>query len=212
MGQLVEFVAFRVAGLSVMGFRVLALVTASLAILPASAFAAMVSPKAGEVRVGTGQGFQLIVAPTEVAAGAQIMVSPKGAASIAYSGNCVVTAPAAAVTVIESRSPCRSMPEPWYFGFAQSNEEGIGISGEAFGFTPKVDAPEMEEEAPAPAKETKMSAPVPVTGRKNEPETVYEEKRSEDHHSLLLVGGVAVGAGALAAILASQGGDGPASP
>jgi hypothetical protein len=197
-----------------MRFRVLALVTAYLALLPASAFAAMVSPKHGEVRVGTGQGFQLIVAPTEVAAGAQVMVSPKGAASIAYSDNCVVTAPAAAITIIGSRSPCRSLPEPSYFGFAQGNEEGIGISGEAFGFTPKVDAPEAEEEAPAPApaEETKKTAPVPVTGTKNEPETVYEEKRPEDHHSFLLVGGVVVGAGALAAILASQGGDGPASP
>ena len=195
-----------------MGFRVLALVAASLAILPASAFAAMVSPKAGEVRVGTGQGFQLIVAPTEVAAGAQVMVGPKGAASIAYSGNCVVTAPAAAVTIVESRPPCRSLPEPWYFGFAQSNEEGISISGEAFGFTPKVDAPEMEEEAPAPAKETRISAPVPVTGTRKRPETVYKEKRPEDHLSLLIVVGIVVGAGALAAILASQGSDGPASP
>ena len=195
-----------------MGFRVLALVAASLAILPASAFAAMVSPKAGEVRVGTGQGFQLIVAPTEVAAGAQVMVGPKGAASIAYSDDCVVTAPAAAVTIIESRPPCRSLPEPWYFGFAQSNEEGISISGEAFGFTPKVDAPEMEEEAPAPAKETRISAPVPVTGTRKRPETVYKEKRPEDHLSLLIVVGIVVGAGALAAILASQGSDGPASP
>lgn len=210
----VVFVAFGVAEFSVIWFRVLALVSASLAVLPASAFAAMVSPKTGEVRVGTGQGFQLIVAPTEVAAGAQVMVSPKGAASIAYSDRCVVTARAAAITIIESRSPCRKLPEPSYFGFAQSNEEGIRIGGGAFGFTPKVDVPETQEEPPAPAKEeTKTVTPPPVASSKKEPEPepVYENKAPADH-SFLLVGGVVVGAAALAAVLASQGSDGPASP
>lgn len=216
--MIVEFVAFRVAEFSVMRVRLLALVPALLAVLPASVHAATVSPRSGEVRVGTGQGFQRIVAPTEVAVGAQVMVGPTGAASIAYSDNCVVTAPAAAVTVVESRSPCsKSLPAPSYFGFAQSTEEGIRLNGEAFGFTPKVDVPEQTEEAtvPAPPQETKTASPAPSAGtiRKKEPDPpVYEEKGPEDHNTFLVVGGVVAGAGALAAILASQGSDGPASP
>ena len=199
-----------------MRFRIVALVLASLAVLPASAFAAMVSPRAGEVRVGTGQGFQLIVAPTEVSAGAQVMVGPKGAASIAYSGNCVVTAPAAAVTIVESQAPCsgKSLPAPSYFGYTQTNQEGIATGGMTYGFTPKVEAPDETAEAPAPAppKQTKEEPPAPVVMTKKEPEPVYEEKPPTDHSALLIVGGVVVGAGALAAVLASQGSDGPASP
>jgi hypothetical protein len=185
-----------------MRFRVLGLVCAFLAAFPACAFAAMVSPKAGEVRIGAGQGFQLIVAPTEVAAGAQVMVSPTGAASIAYSNDCVVPAPAAAITVVESRPPCKSFPKPSYFGFAQSNEEGITVDSDAFGFAPKVDAPDSPE---------KTDAPGPVASTHRRPRPVHESARRNDH-ALLIVGGVIVGAGALAAILASQGKDGPASP
>ncbi len=203
-----------------MRFRIVALVLASLAVLPASAFAAMVSPRSGEVRVGTGQGFQLIVAPTEVSAGAQVMVGPKGAASIAYSGNCVVTAPAATVTIVESRAPCsgNAMPAPSYFGYTQTNQEGIAIGRMTYGFTPKVDAPDETEEAPTPEppKQTKKESPAPVFTAKKEPapqpEPVYEEKPPADHSALLIVGAVVVGAGALAAVLASQGSDGPASP
>jgi hypothetical protein len=129
-----------------------------------------------------------------------------------------VTAPAAAVTVVESRSPCsKSLPAPSYFGFAQSTEEGIRLNGEAFGFTPKVDVPEQTDEAtvPVPPQETKTASPAPSAGtdRKKEPDPpVYEEKGPEDHNTFLVVGGVVAGAGALAAILASQGSDGPASP
>ncbi len=185
-----------------MRFRVLGLVGAFLAALPACAFAAMVSPKAGEVRIGAGQGFQLIVAPTEVAAGAQVMVSPTGAASIAYSNNCVVPAPAAAITVVESRPPCKSLPKPSYFGFAQSNEEGIAVDNDAFGFAPKVDAPDSPE---------KTDAPGPVASKHERPRPVHEEG-SQDQSALLIVGGVVMGAGALAAVLLSQGSDSPASP
>ncbi len=164
----------------------------------------MVSPKSGEVRVGTGHGFQLIVAPTEVAAGAQVMVSPSGGALISYSHTCVVRAPAAAITIIESRPPCASMPEPSHFGFARSNEEGIGIVDDAFGFTPKVDAPEDPE---------KTEAPQPVSIKKKWPEPPVHEEHSQDQSGLLIIGGVVVGAGVLAAvILANQGHDGPASP
>jgi hypothetical protein len=200
----------------------LALVLASLAVLPASVHAAMVSPRSGEVRVGTGQGFQLIVAPTEVAVGAQVLVGPSGAASITYSDTCVVNAPAAAVTVVESRPPCRkSLPAPSYFGFAQSNQEGIRLNGEAFGFTPKVDvptvdAPEQSEEVtpPPPPQETKTASPAPPAEAisKPEPDPPVVAEKGGGSSTFLIVGGVVAGAGALAAILASQGSDGPASP
>ncbi len=182
-----------------MRFRVWALVWMALVAYPACAAAVMVSPKAGEVRVGSGQGFRLIVAPTEVAAGAQVMVSPAGAASIAYSDTCVVPAPAAALTVIESQPPCASLPEPSHFGFAQSNEEGVAIDNDQFGFTPKVDAPDPAD-PPAGASRQRRST------------TAQDDGRPRDHDALLLVGGVVVGAGVIAAILASQGSDKPASP
>jgi hypothetical protein len=183
--------------------RVFAFACASLAAFPANAIVVTVSPTAGEVRVGSGQGFHPIVVPTEVAAGARVMVGPNGAASIAYSESCVVTAPAAAITIVQSRPPCATMPEPSYFGFAQGNEEGFGtmtISSESYGFTPKVDAPDQQE------------APAPSAGRKQQTRPVPVEERSGDHHGLLIVGGVVVGAGVLAAALASQGDDDPASP
>jgi hypothetical protein len=179
------------------------------------------------VRIGTGQGFQTIAGPTEAAAGAQIMVGPEGAALIAYSQTCVVRAPAAAITIVEDHAPCASMPKPSYFGFAQSNEVGVAITSDAFGFTPKVDAPDTSEapeksqapqsQAPqsqAPPKsqapqESRAPAPVPET---TQPNTAQGDERPSDHSGLLIVGGVVVGAGVLAALLASQGGDHPASP
>ncbi len=128
-----------------MRLRVFVWVLALLVACPAGAFAAMVTPKSGEVRIGTGQGFQAIAGPTEAAAGAQIMVGPEGAALIAYSQTCVVRAPPAAITIVEDHAPCASMPKPSYFGFAQSNEMGVAITSDAFGFTPKVDAPDTSE-------------------------------------------------------------------
>jgi len=191
--------------------RVIALALAALAVVPACADAAMVSPKAGEVRVGNGQGFRLIVAPTEVAAGAQVMVGPNGAASIVYTDTCIVSAPAAAITIVKSGTPCTGFAKPSYFGFARSNEEGIGVRYDsAFGFTPKVDddAPEKVEEP----KQTQSPPPqASKPSRPSAPASAHEE-RHEDHNGLLLVGGVVVGAGVLAGVLLSQGGDSPASP
>ena len=192
-----------------MGVVVVAL--ASLAAFPACADAAMVSPKGGEVRIGTGHGFQQINAPTEVAAGAQVLVGQNGAASIAYSDNCVVSAPAAAVTVVESQVPCAGLPQPSYLGFAQSTEEGVAAVSRPVGpigplaFTPKVDAPEnvdnpQKTQAPSSSKPSKSKSPA-----------IVRNKPPEDNRELLVVGGIALGAGALAAILLSQGDD-PASP
>jgi hypothetical protein len=177
----------------------------------------MVSPKGGEVRIGTGQGFERIVAPTEVAAGAQVMVSPTGAASIAYSETCVVIAPAAAITVIASEAPCAGLPEPSYLGFASSNEQGIagegtGVEGDQLAFTPKVDAPDAPKKKTAETPE-KTQGPAPRASKPASVQgSVQDKERHGDHDGLLLVGGVVVGAGVLAAVLASQGSDEPASP
>jgi len=184
---------------------------ASIAAFPASVAAATVSPMAGEVRVGSGHGFQKIDAPTEVAAGAQVMVSPGGLASIAYAGNCVVSAYPAAITVIEKQPRCAGFPAPAYFGFAQSNQEGLGnIERGAFGFTPKVDEPEPEPEPEATSSGDSSSRRAQSSGP-TRPEPVVAQEPSHWDHSLLIVGGVVVGAGALAAILAG-GSDGPTSP
>jgi hypothetical protein len=203
-------------------FRVLILMLASIAALPASAAAATVSPVAGEVRVGSGHGFQKIDAPTEVVAGAQVMVSPGGLASIAYAGNCVVSAHPAAITVIEKQPPCADFPRPAYFGFAQSNQEGLGnIERGPFGFTPKVDDPEPVDDSASSGSGSNggsTSTTTTSTSSSNSSGTTQEEPAAakEDSHwggqSLLIVGGVVVGAGALAAILAGGGSDGPASP
>lgn len=195
-----------------MVFRVLVFMLASIAAFPASVAAATVSPMAGEVRVGSGHGFQKIDAPTEVAAGAQVMVSPGGLASIAYAGNCVVSAYPAAITVIEKQPPCAGFPAPAYFGFAQSNQEGLGnIERGAFGFTPKVDEPEPEPEPEATSSGESSSSGSSQSSGPTRPEPVVAQEPSHWDHSLLIVGGVVVGAGALAAILAG-GSDGPTSP
>lgn len=207
-----------------MQFRVLLLVLASVIAFPLSAFAATVSPMSGEVRIGTGHGFQKIDAPTEVAAGAQVMVSPDGSASIAYAGNCVVSASPAAITVVERRAPCAHFPEPSYFGFARSNEQGVVVGEDLFGFTPKVDdesadngssntsASTQTTETPSTSKVSSKkgrradTSPVPL------PPSSPEEEESHSGHTWLVIGGVVVGGGVLAALLASQGGDHPASP
>lgn len=193
-----------------MVFRVFAGMLALLVTGPAWAAAVKVVPKDGEVRIGTGRGFQKINAPTEVPAGAQVMVGPQGSAEISYSDNCTVTAPPASITIVEKRPPCREYAEPSYFGFAQSNQEGLIVSGSTFGFTPKVDAPDNDNE-PAVVSETKKPAPAPLPPPP--PATPTIAAGSGGGSTWLVVGGVVVGAGALAAILASSsGGDGPASP
>ncbi len=188
-------------------FRVLVSVLVVSVAVPARAAAANVLPMAGEVRIRTGQGFQEIVRPTEVAAGAQVMVSPGGLATITYSDSCVVRVAPARITVVENRSPCSDHPEPSYLGFTQSNKEGISISADGLAFTPMVDDPEpsggVSETKPVTSPTPEMPMP---------PETAAaEEEKDSWNYSLLAVGAVVVGAGALAAILVSSGDD-PASP
>jgi len=193
-------------------FRVVVVALVSIAAVPAAALAATVSPIGGEVRVSSGNGFRLIAAPTELSAGSQVMVSANGAASIAYSENCVMRAVPAAITVVQRLPQCGNFPAPSYFGFARSNEEGLGAAEDLFGFTPKVGTPPVfrrrtqttarppPSEEPPPAREPPPADPAP------------EAHDFWDHSNLLVIGGVVAGAGLLAVLLASQGSDGPASP
>jgi hypothetical protein len=207
-------------------YRVVALELVSSVAGAATASAAVVSPMGGDVRISTGQGFHPLAVATEVAPGGQVMVGPGGAASIAYSATCIVSASPAAITVVASRPACDDFPKPSYFGFAQSEEVGISVDGDAFGFTPKVGMPripsgsvsqrkeEKDEAAAAPAPEAEHVPPPPPAPPPKQEQSAQEEASSStwDDHGVLIIGGVVVGAGVLAAVLASSGGDDPASP
>jgi hypothetical protein len=186
---------------------------------PAIAVAATVSPIAGDVRIGTGHGFHRINAPTEVAAGAQIMVGPQGSASITYSDDCIVRALPEAITIVQRGTPCREFPRPAYFGFADGQEYGIGPGIDLLQFTPKV-TPKAEAPEPVVAPEpVKAPAPVEASGSGGNDDnnkaaaTLPAESvgQSPSSQTILVVGGVVVGAGVLALLLAG-GGDSPASP
>jgi hypothetical protein len=209
-------------------YRVVALALVCIVAGTATASAAVVSPMGGDVRISSGQGFHPIAVATEVAAGGQVMVGPGGAATIAYSATCVVPASPAAITVVASRPACGDFPKPSYFGFAQSEEVGLSVEEDAFGFTPKVGIPrtaggsvsqkkdEKEEPAAAPVPEAESAQlPRPPPPPPPAPEQSAQEEApasSSNNNSVLIIGGVVVGAGVLAAVLASSGGDGPASP
>lgn len=193
-------------------FRV-ALALVSIAVVAATASAATVSPMGGDVRISIGHGFHRIDVPTELAAGGQIMVSPDGSASITYSDNCVVPASPATITVIQSQPVCGSFPKPSYFGFAQSDEVGLSVEQDAFGFTPKVGTPRTTTSSSPTTgggekKEEPAAAPVPLPA----PPAHEEGHDGSSNHTVLIIGGVVVAGGVLAAVLASQGDDGPASP
>jgi hypothetical protein len=182
----------------------------------------------GDVKISTGHGFHPIVVPTEIAPGGQVMVGPGGAASIAYSASCVVPASPAAITVVASRPTCGDFPKPYYFGFAQSEEVGLSVEGHDFGFTPKVGTPrapggsvsqkkeeEQDEPAAAPVPEAEgaqLPRPPPPPPAQEQPAQEEASSSSWNSNGVLIIGGVVVGAGVLAAVLASSGGDGPASP
>jgi len=159
-------------------FRVLVLMT--IAVLPGSAGAATILPIAGEVRLSTGQGFHIIIAPIQVTTGAEVMVSPEGSASIAYADDCVVGAAPAAITIVQDEPQCRDFPEPMHF-------------------TPAVDS----EDVVAPEKTSHSK-------RKRQPKPVESDDQCLWDHNLLIVGGLVLGAGVLAATLISS--DGPTSP
>ena len=76
--------------------------------LATGAQAALVSPVKGTTYVDTGNGYLQINGPVEVAEGATVVVSPDGAAQIAYSDNCVIEVKPTEVQRITAISPCRA--------------------------------------------------------------------------------------------------------
>src|SRR5688572_18106450 len=74
--------------------------------LPHLANAATVSGTSGVIFVSAGGGFKPLSGPTELAPGAQVMVRPGGAATIAYSNNCVVKVGPGRVWTVQARPPC----------------------------------------------------------------------------------------------------------
>ena len=128
--------------------RILLSALAFVIVMTGAALAVTVSPIKGDVLVRTGQGFQKIVVPTEFAAGAQVMVSPKGSATIAYTNDCVVSVRPASVTVVQDRPPCGTpFAEPSHFGFEQS---ALAVR-DSYGFTPKVTWKKRRAAKAAPA-------------------------------------------------------------
>jgi hypothetical protein len=178
---------------------VLRLVVSAFALsvlLPAVAPAATVSPLSGEVRVSTGQGFEKIAAPTEVAAGAQVMVSPGGSATIAYAQDCLVSADPGRVAVVQRWSPCQALPEPMHF-------------------TPKVKEAKVNEEKKPSDDQAAPPPPPPPPPVVTQQSSADEGGDGSSHPSFgtyCLIGGVVVGAGVLAAILVTQNNDNPVSP
>ncbi len=185
-----------------MVLRLVASLFAFGVLLPAVATAAVVSPLSGEVRVSTGQGFQKIAAPTVVAAGGQVMVSPGGSATIAYAQDCVVPVKPFGLSVIQTEPPCRKFPPPSHFGFEEMAVTPGDAAGDTYGFAPKVSGEEKKtsSEEPAPV----VSHPIQTSSESGDGSTHWG--------TLCLVGGVVVGAGALAAILLGQNNSKPVSP
>jgi hypothetical protein len=150
--------------------------------------------------VSTGQGFHKINAPVDLTAGAQVVVSPGGSASIAYTDDCVVAVKPSGIAVIQERTPCVKLPKPMHFGY-----EEAAVSGDGMGFTPKVGS-ETKTSSDAPPSTAKKPVYIPTQS------TLDDDDDHHDWGTIFLIGGVAVGAGAIALILANQGDDDPVSP
>jgi hypothetical protein len=177
--------------------RALVLAFVFIVAFSAATVAAVVSPLQGEVRISSGQGFQRIVAPTNVASGAQVMVSPGGSASIVYADNCAVRV-VSAIAAILSRSPCASYPQPWHFGLkveqgasAAEQDQKVG-SGDQQSWATEV-RPKVEQGASAAEQDQKVGSGDPPFD-----------------HTILMVGGLVVGAGVAAALIIAN--EKPASP
>ena len=72
-----------------------------------SASAATVIAEQGQVLVNEGSGFKLLVQPTVVQPGAQVMANPRGTASVEFPDGCVVKVEPGMVLTVEVQSPCK---------------------------------------------------------------------------------------------------------
>lgn len=148
------------------------------------AFGATVMPMSGRVEVSTGQGFHQVDAATEFPAGAQVIVRPGSSAKIAYSETCVVPVRAASVAIVQDKPPCGPFAPPSHFGFESSKQYSSAADETEFA--------------------TKVSNP--------ERRTVFTKDDPSCEHDYLLIGGLLIGGGGLAALLLSQGSGNPGSP
>jgi hypothetical protein len=73
-----------------------------------AATAATVEPVQGQVTVNQGQGFERVDGRVDANVGDSIMVSPDGAATVAYPDGCQVNVQPGAVMTIAPLSPCAS--------------------------------------------------------------------------------------------------------
>ena len=77
----------------------------ALLCLPHIATAATVSGPSGTVLINEGNGFQPLTGAADLSAGGRVMVRPGGAATIAYTNNCVVKV-GSGVWTVQPTAPC----------------------------------------------------------------------------------------------------------
>ena len=73
-----------------------------------SAMAATVISEQGQVLLNRGDGYKLVMQPTEVAAGAQLIVNPQGRANVVFADGCAVKVEPGSVFTIAAQSPCEA--------------------------------------------------------------------------------------------------------
>jgi len=72
-----------------------------------SALAATVTSEQGEVLVNRGSGYKPVTRPTQVTAGNQVMVRPKGRGRVVFPDGCTVNVSPGVVFTIAAKSPCQ---------------------------------------------------------------------------------------------------------
>lgn len=88
--------------------RTLVLGLGSAALLATACSAASIEPVQGQVSINRGKGFEPVNRRTEAKVGDSVMVSPDGAAVVAYADGCKVDVHPGAVMTIALLSPCAS--------------------------------------------------------------------------------------------------------
>lgn len=79
----------------------------SALIFGTSVLAATVASEQGEVFVNRGSGYKPVTQPTQVAAGDQVMVKPKGSGRVVFPDGCTVNVSPGVVFTIAAKSPCQ---------------------------------------------------------------------------------------------------------
>jgi hypothetical protein len=103
--------------------------SSSAFIFHASAFAATVTPKQGEVLVNQGSGYKSVTQPTEVAVGDQLMVKPKSSGRIVFPDGCTVNVSPGGVFIIPAKSPCERSGRHVETVGSVTSEKSVGDDG-----------------------------------------------------------------------------------